>query len=138
MAKTSQWRNRSTSSSKRSKSLAAKENVPNRLVKLDVPPQQTPALIKIDKEGDLTVLQLHSQELILTGGDGQEKKSKTILTKNKGDIVCTNNKQYITYEMFAESRKKALETIKEQRDILYKINVAENLITFLLKNKSSM
>ncbi|CAB4019363.1 Hypothetical predicted protein [Paramuricea clavata] len=68
--------------------------------------------------------------------DGARKRSKTILTKNKGDIICTNTKQYVTYEMFAESRKKALETIKEQRDILYKINTAENLLTNLLKKQT--
>ena len=112
----------------------------NKRKRMEVTPRQVgrpttvDTLIKIEGEDDIEVLQLNSRELILAGSDGQEgKKSKTILTKNKNNIVCTNNKQYVTYEMFADARKKALEIIKKQRDMLYKINVAENVLINALK-----
>jgi hypothetical protein len=37
--------------------------------------------------------------------------------------------------MFADARKKALEIIKEQRDILYKINMSESYVINLLKKQ---
>ena len=106
-------------------------------------PTTTETLIKIDGENDLETLQLHSRQLILNGtGLKAEKKSKTILTKCKAilttckaNIVVTSNKQYLTYELFADVRRKALDTIKEQRDLLQKINAAEYVITNLLKKQ---
>ena len=96
-------------------------------------------LIKIEEESDdVLAAKLHTQQLILNSSEGEEKKSKTILTKIKGDIICLNNKQYQTYEMFADTRKKALEKIKEQRDILFKINNAENLLSSLLNKDPTM
>jgi hypothetical protein len=42
-----------------------------------------------------------------------------------------------TYELFGDLRKKALETIKEQRDLLIKINAAETTMHNLLKKHNS-
>jgi hypothetical protein len=97
------------------------------------------ALIKIDsEEDDIGILQLNSRELTLsTTGCNDVKKSKTILTKCKHNIIVTSNKQFLTYELFADTRGKALDIIKEQRDVLQKINAAEYVLTSLLKKQSS-
>jgi hypothetical protein len=65
------------------------------------------------------------------------RKTKTIFTKYKGNITVNTQKQYLTYELFGDLRKKALETIKEQRDILIKINAAETTMHNLLKKHNS-
>ena len=99
-------------------------------------PTTKDTLIKLDDEvDDLAALQLREAELILasTSDDGIARKTKTILTKCKGNITVNTQKQYLTYELFADLRKKALETIKEQRDLLLKINAAETTIHNLLK-----
>jgi hypothetical protein len=107
----------------------------------EVPPRQVgrpstlETLIKINgDDDDQTTFQLRTRELILNGsGENGEKKSKTILTKCKSNIAVNTQKQYLTYELFADLRRKALETIKEQRDMLQKINPAEAVLTGLLK-----
>jgi hypothetical protein len=102
-------------------------------------PTTNEALIKIDgEEDDTAILQLNCRELTLsTTGCESVKKSKTILTKCKHDIIVTTNKQFLTYELFADARRKALDIIKEQRDMLQKINAAEYVLTTLLKKHSS-
>ena len=67
-----------------------------------------------------------------------EKKRKTILTKYGSDIKCTASKQYISYEFIGELRKKALETIKEQRNIINSLNAIESLIEPLVKNNQKL
>ena len=107
-------------------------------------PTTKETLIKLDnKVDDLDALQLHEAELVLasTSDDGVARKTKTILTKCKGNITVNTQKQYLTYKLFADLRKKALDTIKEQRDILYKINAAEITMYNLMKkslNEKSM
>jgi hypothetical protein len=90
-------------------------------------PSTIETLIKIDgDDDDQTTFQLRARELILNGsGENGEKTKQTILTKCKSNIAVNTQKQYQTYELFADLRRKALETIKEQRDMLQKINVAE-------------
>ena len=110
------------------------------LPRLSGRPTTKDTLIKLDgEEDDLAALQLHEAELILssTSDDGIARKTKTIFTKCKGNITVNTQKQYLTYELFADLRKKALETIKEQRDILFKINAAETTIHNLLKKHYS-
>jgi hypothetical protein len=99
-------------------------------------PTTIDTLIRIDGEDDLEALQLHNRELILNGTtENGEKKSKTILTKCKTNITVNSQKQYLTYELFADTRRKELEIIKEQRDILQKVNAAESVLTSLLKKR---
>jgi hypothetical protein len=103
-------------------------------------PTTKDTLIKLDgEEDDLAALQLHEAELTLssTSDDGVARKTKTIFTKYKGNITVNTQKQYLTYELFGDLRKKALETIKEQRDILIKINAAETTMHNLLKKHNS-
>jgi hypothetical protein len=115
----------------------------NKRKRIEVSPRQvgrpttTETLIKIDGEDDLETLQLHNRELILNGTTvNGEKKSKPVLTKCKTNITVNTKKQYLTYELFADTRRKALEIIKEQRDILQKVNAAESVLTGLLKKQS--
>ena len=85
-------------------------------------------MIKIDgDDNDQTTFQPRTRELVLNGsGENGEKKSKTILTKFKSNIAVNTQKQYQTYKLFADLRRKTLETIKEQRDMLQKINAARS------------
>jgi hypothetical protein len=109
----------------------------------EVPPRQVgrpstlETLIKIDgDDDDQTTFQLRTRELVLNGsGENGEKKSKIILTKCKSNIAVNTQKQYQTYELFADLRRRALDTIKEQHDMLQKINAAEAVLTGLLKKR---
>jgi hypothetical protein len=102
--------------------------------RVEVPPRQVrlpstlETLIKIDgDDNDQTTFQPRTRELVLNGsGENGEKKSKTILTKFKSNIAVNTQKQYQTYKLFADLRRKTLETIKEQRDMLQKINAARS------------
>ncbi|CAB4009174.1 Hypothetical predicted protein [Paramuricea clavata] len=86
-------------------------------------PTREETLIRIgDEQNNMEALQLSSRELILPGSGDENKKSRTILTKCKQNIVVETHKQYLTYDLFADNRKKALETIREQRDTLSKIS----------------
>ena len=110
------------------------------LPRLSGRPTTKDTLIKLDGEkDDLAALQLHEAELTLssTSDDGIARKTKTIFTKCKGNITVNTQKQYLTYELFGDLRKKALETIKEQRDLLIKINAAETTMHNLLKKHNS-
>ncbi|CAB4044748.1 Hypothetical predicted protein, partial [Paramuricea clavata] len=98
-------------------------------------PTKDETLIRIDDE-DLCALQLSRRELTLPDTKGKCKKSKTILTKLKQDITVTTMKQFQTYELFADTRAKALDTIRENRELLEKINAAEFVLTSLLKKQS--
>lgn len=102
-------------------------------------PTRENTLIKIaneDTEKDTTAIT--SQYLILLTGAGTGKKKKTILTKYGSDIKCTASKHYISYEFIGELRKKALETIKEQRDIINNLNTIESLIEPQVKNNQKL
>ncbi|CAB3987884.1 Hypothetical predicted protein [Paramuricea clavata] len=92
-------------------------------------------LMKIDGEDDLEVLQLREAKLILVGTITDTfRKSKTVFTKCKGgDIIVNTQKQFLTYELFGDLRKKSLDIIKEQREILLKINAAEATMHNLMK-----
>lgn len=81
-------------------------------------PTRNDTLLKIGNKKPSRFLQ---RELTLVGVDGSEKKRKTVLTKNKNDIKCKSSKHYAAYEFITDQRRKALETIKEQRDILDKL-----------------
>ncbi|CAB4008960.1 Hypothetical predicted protein [Paramuricea clavata] len=100
-------------------------------------PTKDEVLVRIDsEEDDMCILQLSRRELILPNSKGACKKSKTILTKLKHDITVATQKQFQTYELFAETRRKALDIIRENRDLLEKINSAEFVLTSLLKKQS--
>jgi hypothetical protein len=100
-------------------------------------PTKDEVLIRMDEDDDdMATLQLSRRELILPNSEGVCKKSKTILTKLKRDITVSTQKQFMTYELFAETRRKALDVIRENRELLEKINAAEFVLTSLLKKQS--
>ena len=73
--------------------------------------------------------QISSQDLILRALDGSEKKKKTILTCSNKSIELYYLKQYGCYDFIADLRKKALDTIKEQKNILEKLLYIEQMVT---------
>ena len=73
--------------------------------------------------------QISSQDLILRAIDGSEKKKKTILTCSNKSIELYYLKQYGCYDFIADLRKKALDTIKEQKNILEKLLHIEQMVT---------
>ena len=72
---------------------------------------------------------IYSQDLILRALDGSEKKKKTILTCSDKSIELYYLKQYGCYDFIADLRKKALDTIKEQKNILEKLLHIEQMVT---------
>ena len=73
--------------------------------------------------------QISSQDLILRAIDGSEKKKKTILTCSTKSIELYYLKQYGCYDFIGELRKNALDTIKEQKNILEKLLHIEKMVT---------
>ena len=73
--------------------------------------------------------QISSQDLILRALDGSEKKKKTILTCSTKSIELYYLKQFSCYNFVGELRKKALDTIKEQKNILENLLYIEKMIT---------
>ena len=73
--------------------------------------------------------QISSQDLILRAIDGSEKKKKTILTCSNKSIELYYLKQYGCYDFIADLRKKALDTIREQKNILEKLLHIEQMVT---------
>ena len=73
--------------------------------------------------------QISSQDLILRAIDGSEKKKKTILTCSSKSIELYYLKQYGCYDFIGDLRKKALDTIKEQKNILEKLLHIEQMVT---------
>ena len=107
----------------------------------NIPPQQRPQ--KKRKSGRPSTLetltriandknendQISSQDLILRALDGSEKKKKTILTCSSKSIELYYLKQYGCYDFIGDLRKKALDTINEQKNILKKLLHIEQMVT---------
>ena len=96
-------------------------------------PTTNEALTKIANELDNN--QLSPQDLILRAIDGSEKKKKTILTCNTESIELNNLKQFSCYEFLGGVRKKALDVIKEQKNILEHILYIEKIVTTHIEQK---
>ena len=96
-------------------------------------PTTNEALTRIANELDNN--QLSPQNLILRALDGSEKKKKTILTCNKEDIELYNLKQFSCYEFLGDVRKKALDVIKEQKNILEHILYIEKIVAHHVEPK---
>ena len=96
-------------------------------------PTSGEALTKIANELDSN--ELSTQSLILLALDGSEKKKKTILTCSKETIELHNLKQFSCYDFLGEARKKALDTIKEQKTILEHILYIEKIVTQHVEEK---
>jgi hypothetical protein len=45
--------------------------------------------------------------------------------KSETNITCNNSNNYIAYEFITDSRRKALDIIKEQKETLEKLNTLE-------------
>jgi hypothetical protein len=73
--------------------------------------------------------QISSQDLILRALDGSEKKKKTILTCSSKSIQLYYLKQYGCYDFIGDLRKKALDMINEQKNILKKLLHIEQMVT---------
>jgi hypothetical protein len=73
--------------------------------------------------------QISSQDLILRALDGSEKKKKTILTCSTKSIELYYLKQFSCYNFVGELRKKARDTIKEQKNILENLLYMAKMIT---------
>jgi hypothetical protein len=107
----------------------------------NIPPQQQkPKKIKSGRPSTAETLtriandqnendQISSQDLILRAIDGSEKKKKTILTCSTKSIELYYLKQYACYDFIGELRKNALDTIKEQKNILEKLLHIEKMVT---------
>ncbi|CAB3980644.1 Hypothetical predicted protein [Paramuricea clavata] len=93
-------------------------------------------LVRMDDFNDLQALQLTRRQLTLPDVRGKCKKSRKILTKLPNDIVVNTMRQYQTYELFADTREKALQDIQEKRELLEKINAAEYVLSTLLKQQN--
>jgi hypothetical protein len=96
-------------------------------------PTTNEALTRIANELDNN--QLSPQNLILRALDGSEKKKKTILTCNTEDIELYNLKQFSCYEFLGDVRKKALDVIKEQKNILEHILYIEKIVAHHVEPK---
>jgi hypothetical protein len=96
-------------------------------------PTSDETLTKIANELDSN--DLSTQNLILLALDGSEKKKKTILTCSKETIELYNLKQFSCYDFLGEARKKALDTIKEQKTILEHILYIEKIVTQHVEEK---
>ena len=72
---------------------------------------------------------ISTQKLILRALDGSEKKKKTILTCSTKSIELFYLKQFTSYNFIGELRKKALDNIKEQKNILENLLNIEKMIT---------
>ena len=83
-------------------------------------PTKHQTLTKITND-TLNPNEITSKELILRCLDGSEKKKKIILTSSQENIELFNAKQFACFEFLADLRQKALDTIKEQKDILEKL-----------------
>jgi hypothetical protein len=79
--------------------------------------------------------QISSQNLILRALDGSEKKKKTILTCSTENIEQYNLKQFSCYEFLGDLRKKALDNIKEQKNVLEHILYIEKMVTQNIERK---
>jgi hypothetical protein len=79
-----------------------------------------------------------SKELVLFATDGSEKKRKTILTRSQENIACSNLHHYTSYEYITDARRKALDTIKEQKDMLDKLIILEKIIETNMKNVNTV
>ncbi|CAB3997571.1 Hypothetical predicted protein [Paramuricea clavata] len=65
------------------------------------------------RKKNVEAVHLTKKTLTLFSSLGDEtKRSRTILTKCKHDITVDTNKQYLTYELFAEMRKKSVGNYK--------------------------
>ncbi|CAB3983350.1 Hypothetical predicted protein [Paramuricea clavata] len=94
-------------------------------------------LTRMDEDfNDLQALQLTRRELTLPDARGKCKKSRKILTKLPHDIVVDTMREYQTYELFADTRTKALQDIQEKRELLEKINAPEYVLSTLLKKRN--
>ena len=91
-------------------------------------PTRNEVLTKIANETkDQDEIQIVSQELILCSPEGSaETKRKTILTRHGKNIYCYSMKQFNA--LITDNRKKALENIKKQKNILEKLNGTESLL----------
>ncbi|CAB3980297.1 Hypothetical predicted protein [Paramuricea clavata] len=101
-------------------------------------PTNDQQLIRMDEEfNDMMALQLTRKQLTLPDTRGKCKKSRRILTKLSEDIVVNTNREYQTYELFADVRTEALKIIQEKRELLEKINAAEYVLYTLSKKQNS-
>ena len=107
--------------------------IPKPKIKRSGRPTSGEALTKIANELDSN--ELSTQSLILLALDGSEKKKKTILTCSKETIELYNLKQFSCYDFLGEARKKALDTIKEQKTILEHILYIEKIVTQHVEEK---
>jgi hypothetical protein len=82
--------------------------------------------------------QISTQNLILRALDGSEKKKKTILTCSTESIELYNLKQFSCYEFLGDLRKKALDTIKEQKYMLEHILYIEKMVTQNIEQKKKL
>lgn len=76
-----------------------------------------------------------SKELILYATvDGSEKKKKTVLTRSTENIELYNANHYSCYEFITDLRKKSLDKIKEQKNILDKLIYMEKMLEANIKS----
>lgn len=71
--------------------------------------------------------EVKSKELIILIRQ-MNKKTKTILTKFNDNIECYTESQFMAYNLIGEERKKAIETIKNEKQKLDCIDKVEELL----------